>query len=61
MKVSNLLIFTHIFFGTAITILVIRAIFFERSWIWVLLNLAIYFNTWATLERTKERKKMQKD
>jgi len=61
MKISNLILFTHIFFGTVITILLIRVIFFGSCWIWPVLNLAIYLNTWATLERTKERREMQKE
>ena len=61
MKISNIIIFTHIFFGIAITILLIRVIFFGSYWIWPILNLAIYLNTWATLERTKERRDMERE
>jgi hypothetical protein len=60
MKISKLILFTHIFFGLAIIILLIRAIFFGSCWFWILLNLAIYFNTWASLERSKERREMER-
>ena len=61
MKINNLILFIHIFFGIAITILLIRVIFFGSYWIWPLLNLAIYLNTLATLERNKERGEMQRE
>mgnify|MGYP001579152376 CR=1 FL=1 len=61
MKINNLIILTHIFFGIAIAILLIRVIFFGSYWIWSVINLAINLNTWASLERTKERIEMQKE
>jgi hypothetical protein len=59
MKIKNIIIFTHILFGITTSVLLIRAIFFGTCWIWTLLNLMIYVNTWASLERTKERKEME--
>ena len=59
--IKSLIIFIHIFFGLGISILLIRAIFFGSCWIYVLLNLMIYINTWAMLERTKERREKRKE
>ena len=54
MKIKNLIIFIHIFFGIAIFILLIRVIFFGSCWIYVLINLSIWLSTWAMLENKKE-------
>lgn len=60
MKIDNLIIFTHLFFGGIILILLIRVIFFGSCWFWIILNLAIYLNTLASLERTKENVRFPK-
>jgi len=61
MKLSSLILATHILFGAIILILLIRVIFFGSCWIWVLFNLMIWVNTWASLERTKEERKLKKE
>ena len=57
MKIKKLIILTHIFFSVIIFIFLIRAIFFENSWVWVFLNLAIWLNVWNSLEIIKEKRK----
>ena len=54
MKINNLLIFTHIFFGAIILILLIRVIFFGSCLIYLLISLSVYLSTWAMIERKKE-------
>ena len=61
MKINNLILITHIIFGVILLILLIRILFFGSCWIWLLLNLAIYLNTWVSLERTKERIKLKQE